>query len=94
MQFLTAAIRDERKKSFYKRNLENWCRFQDELTGFKDVTIKILAIIVPESLRQDIVTKAHSTHQGVVRTKKCLRNAVYWPGMSSEIEEMCKDCRI
>ena len=64
------------------------------MTIFDDVTIKNGAIIIPESLHRDILAKAKSTHQGIVRTKQYLRNAVYWPGMSSEIEEMCKDCRI
>ena len=64
------------------------------MTKSEDVIIKNGAFIIPESLRQDILAKAHSTHQGIVRTKHCLQNAVYWPGMSSAIEEMCKDCRI
>ena len=94
LQFLTAATRDEWQKPIYERNLKNWCRFKDELTVFEDVIVKKGAIIIPESLRQDILTKAHRTHQRIVRTQLYLRNAVYWPGMSSEIEEMCKDCRI
>ena len=64
------------------------------MTIFDDVIIKNGAFIVPESLRQDILAKAYSTHEGIVRTKQYLQNALYWPGMSSEVEEMCKDCRI
>ena len=64
------------------------------MTKFEDVINKNGAIIIPESLRQDILAKAHNTHQEIVRTKHYLQNAVYWPGMSSAIEEMCKDCRI
>ena len=94
VQFLTATIREEWKKLIYKRNLETWCRFMDELTIFEDVITKNGAIIIPESLRLDNFTKVHSTHQGIVRTKQYLRIAVYRPGMSSEIEEMCLDCRI
>ena len=94
LQILTEAIRDEWKKPIYKRNLTAWCRFRDELTKLEDVIIKNGALIIPGSLRQDILAKAHSTHQGIVRTKQYLRNAVYWPGMSSEIEEMCKEYRI
>ena len=94
LQFLTAAIRDEWKKPVHKRNLKTWCRFIDESTIIEDVINKNGATIIPESLRQDILAKAHSTHQGIVCTKQYLRNAVDWPGVSSEIEEMCKDCRI
>ena len=64
------------------------------MTIFEDVIIQNGAVIIRESLRQDILAKAHSTHQGIVRTTQYPRNGEYWPGMSSEIEEMCKDCRI
>ena len=52
------------------------------------------AIVIPESLRQNVLSKAHSTHQGIVHTKQYLRSIVYWPGMSSHIEELCNECRI
>ena len=96
IQFLTAGIpiRDEWKKPICKRSPNTWCHFKDDLAIFEEVIIKNGAIIIPERLRQDILAKAHSTHQQIVRTKQYLRNAVYWPGMSTEIEEMCKDCRI
>ena len=82
------------KKPIYERYLKIWCRFKDELTKFEDVIIKNGAIIIPECLCQSLLAEAHSTHQGIVRTKQYLQNSVYWSGMSSEIEEMCKDCRI
>ena len=62
LQFLTAAIRDDWKKPFMKRNLKTWCRFKDELTIFEDVIVKNGAMIIPESLPQDVFTNAHSTH--------------------------------
>ena len=39
---------------------------------FEDVILKNGAIIIPEALRRDILVKAHSTHQGIVRTKQYL----------------------
>ena len=63
LQIFTAAIRDEWKKPIYKRNLKTWCRFKDELAKFEDLIIKNGAIIIPESLPQDLHAKAHSTHQ-------------------------------
>ena len=85
LQILTTAVCNEWKKPIYKRNFKTWCRLKDELKIFEDVIIKNGTIIIPKSLRQDLLAKAHSTHQGIVRTNQYLRNAVYWPGMSSEI---------
>ena len=91
---MTTTICNEWKKPIYKRNLKTWCRLKDELTISEDVIIKNGTNIILKSLRQDLLAKAHSTHQGIVRTKQYLRNAAYWPGKSCEIEEMCNDCRI
>ena len=68
IQFLTAAVRDELKKLIYTRNLKTWCRFKDELKLFEVFIFKNGVIIIPESLRQDVLAKAHSTHQGTVST--------------------------
>ena len=97
MQSLTAAIRNDWKNPKQKESIRFcrfWYRFRDALTIVDDIILKDGAIVIPKSIRRDILIKAQSTHQGIVRTKQCLRNVVFWCGMSSEIEEMCKDCRI
>ena len=59
-----------------------------------DIILTDGAIVIPKSIRRDILIKAHSTHQGIVRTKQYLRNVVFRSGLSSEIDQMRKDCRI
>ena len=49
-------------------------------------------IIVPHSLRQQVLNLAHEGHQGVVRTKQRLRSKVWWPGMSAEVEKHIQHC--
>ena len=36
----------------------------------------------------------HGTHLGTVKCKQRAREALYWPGMSAQIEEKVKDCTI
>ena len=36
----------------------------------------------------------HETHLGIVKCKQRAREALYWPGMSAQIEEKVKDCTI
>ena len=36
----------------------------------------------------------HGTHLGIVKCKQRAREALYWPGMSAQIEEKVKDCTI
>ena len=34
----------------------------------------------------------HGTHLGIVKSKQRAREALYWPGMSAQIEDKVKDC--
>ena len=36
----------------------------------------------------------HGTHLGIVKCKQGTREALYWPGMSVQIEEKVKDCSL
>uniref|UniRef100_A0A1A8N061 Gypsy retrotransposon integrase-like protein 1 n=4 Tax=Nothobranchius TaxID=28779 RepID=A0A1A8N061_9TELE len=49
-------------------------------------------LIVPVALRYQLVTLAHETHQGVVRTKQRLRDLYWWPGMDSCVEDFISTC--
>ena len=35
--------------------------------------------VVPASLRKRVLELAHEGHQGIVKTKDCLRSKVWWP---------------
>ena len=50
-------------------------------------------IVIPASLREDILGKLHGGHQGIVKTRALARDAVWWPGLSSEIKTLIEDCR-
>ncbi|KAK3909740.1 hypothetical protein KUF71_019749 [Frankliniella fusca] len=61
---------------------------EDKLVIFND------RIIVPVSLRPKVLNKLHAAHLGAEKTKARARQAVYWPGLTSDIENMVKACRI
>ena len=53
-------------------------------------------MVVPLSLRRDMLRRLHYAHSKVVSTLSLARESIYWPGMSSEIKqfiERCKVCR-
>lgn len=49
-------------------------------------------LLVPESLLPKLISLAHDTHQGIVRTKQRLRKAYWWPGMDAQVEAAIKAC--
>ena len=54
-------------------------------------------IVIPTSLRENMITLAHEGHQGMTKTVSRLRRTVWWPKMKSEVEEFvarCHDCQV
>jgi len=64
----------------------------DEVALFKNLIVHQDRILVPISERKDILQKLHIAHAGINRTKKLARQHYYWPGMSSQIEQMINKC--
>ena len=49
-------------------------------------------IVIPTTLRSEILGRIHSGHQGRERCKISARRVVYWPGMNSHIDEVVNKC--
>jgi hypothetical protein len=49
-------------------------------------------IIVPISLRASMLQLLHESHSGIAKTKARAGQIMYWPGMSSDIEQMIQRC--
>lgn len=53
-------------------------------------------IIIPAELRSGILKEIHSGHQGVSKCRDRARQSVWWPRLSSDLEELinnCAECR-
>lgn len=51
-----------------------------------------LRLIIPDSLRSQILQSLHECHSGIVRMKAIARSYIWWPGIDSQIEEIAKSC--
>ena len=49
-------------------------------------------IVIPKAARPDILTKLHTAHAGVTKTRQLARNLYYWPGMSNDIKIVIESC--
>ena len=50
------------------------------------------SVVIPKDLRPAILEVLGSAHQGVVAMKTRARDAVYWPGMGTDVEDFKKNC--
>ena len=65
---------------------------RDELKVHNGLLFKQDCVIIPSSLRQDILNKLHAAHRGPEFTLRHARNCVFWPGITTQIINMCKAC--
>ncbi len=49
-------------------------------------------IVIPESSRLRAAQLAHEGHQGMCKTKKLLRERVWFPGVDKMIQQLCGEC--
>ena len=49
-------------------------------------------IVIPKDQRKEILQTLHSSHQGMVKTKRRARMTVYWPAINSDIENITESC--
>ena len=73
---------------------------KDELTvnSAADLILCGSRIVIPTALQQIATSLAHEGHQGIVKTKKSLREKVWFPGIDQKIAqnlmiEGCNACQ-
>jgi len=49
-------------------------------------------IIVPRTLRQEIIQNLHTGHFGMEKCKSRARQSIYWPNLTQDVEEWVRKC--
>ena len=74
-------------------NCAQYKHLKDELCVCGNIVLRGTRLIVPKSLREQVLNLAHEGHQGICKTKSRLRTKVWWPKMDNEAEKLCRKCR-
>jgi hypothetical protein len=79
-------------KSEVPANIRQYWNFRDELAISDGVIYKGMRFVVPPSMRKHMLSQIHASHLGIVKCKQRANEALFWPGMSSQIEDLVNDC--
>ena len=75
--------------------LREFHRFREHLSTVDGVIMYKDRIIIPPSLRHNVLATLHSAHQGETAMLSRATSTVFWPGITNEIHDLrmnCSDC--
>lgn len=72
--------------------IRHYWNIKDELSLCKNLILRGTAIVIPSSMRQEMLHRLHYTHCGVNKTNLRAKGVIFWPGMYSQIENMILSC--
>ena len=89
LQSLMKAIETDRRTDL---KILDWKRFKDELLVYSGVVLRGNKIVVPRKLIDRAVKLAHVGHQGIVKTKRLIREKVWFSGIDKMVKDKVDNC--
>lgn len=93
-QILEYCRSDWPSKHLIKKDLMQYWIVRGELTVADNLLLYRTRIVIPRDLQKKTLQKIHHGHQGILKCRQRVTSAVWWPGVSKEIEEFVKACPV
>ena len=68
--------------------------FCKELTIEDGLILKGTRIVIPNKKHEAILKQIHDSHLGLTKCKLCAKQAVYWPGLNDQLEQLVLNCQL
>jgi len=66
--------------------------FSGELSVQNGLLLNGIRIVIPTSLRAEILKKLHEGHLGITKCRERAKQSVWWPGLSKDLTKMIENC--
>ena len=77
-------------KAELNSDLRPYWSYRDDLAVIDGVVMKGRLIIIPRSLKQQVLDQLHTNHMGIEKTKLLMCESVYWADINTDIEKHIK----
>ena len=67
---------------------------RDELSELNGIILRGERLLIPTSMRKDMLERIHQGHMGIEKSKRRARDVLHWPLMNSEIQDKISRCGI
>ncbi|UYV68412.1 K02A2.6-like [Cordylochernes scorpioides] len=81
------------KKKMSQALLSYW-HVKDELGVQNGLLMRSCRLVIPASMKLEILDKLHAGHFGITKTRLRAHETVWWPGISEEIAETVRKCSV
>ena len=72
--------------------VKNFWRVRAELTVHEGLVYRGSALVIPNSLRKEMLKTAHASHYGARALWTRARECIYWPNLKVQIEDLSNNC--
>ena len=73
-------------------NIRLYWPYRDELVVIDGIILKDRCIVIPDSLKQQVLTQLHTSHMGLEKTKLLAHDSVFWSNINADIKAYIKHC--
>ncbi|XP_044170830.1 uncharacterized protein K02A2.6-like [Acropora millepora] len=80
-------------KHSVKDAMKTYWSTRGELTVVQNILLRGTRIVIPSSMRLEILDKIDEGHQGTAKCRERAKGSVWWPGLSREIQDLVQQCR-
>ncbi|UYV64821.1 K02A2.6-like [Cordylochernes scorpioides] len=93
-EMLTKIFEAQQEDTTLKAALLSYWHVKDELGVQKGLLMRSCRLVIPASMKLEILDKLHAGHFGITKTRLRARETVWWPGISEGIAETVRKCSV
>ncbi|XP_036001498.1 uncharacterized protein K02A2.6-like [Fundulus heteroclitus] len=75
-----------------EKTFQPYLPFAGELTVQNGLLLLGCRLVIPKSLRLDILNKLHEGHLGITKCRERAKQSVWWPGLSKDLSKLVDNC--
>ncbi|XP_024890884.1 uncharacterized protein K02A2.6-like [Temnothorax curvispinosus] len=73
-------------------SVKSYNQYKDELTIVSDLVFKGQSVVIPNSMRSEMLNRVHYSHLGVNKCLSIAQESIFWPGMINQIKQKIAEC--
>ena len=82
------------QRSQTPHEIHPYWNIRDEISLYEGILYRGERIIVPTTMRSEMLERIHESHLGIETCKRRARDVLYWPGMAAAVEDKVSQCGI